>query len=141
MAPRRRLNSLSIRRAGRANWQFALTPSMRSFEKSGKLPVCPTLFLAMKHVMTPMLILFCAAFAQMTPAQQPPARTASADQTGRRLKREDVITGRVIGPDGQTVADTRVFAYRIGERHGKGQSALDDEHGNMNMVTVAASTY
>jgi carboxypeptidase family protein len=114
---------------------------MRSFEKPGKLPVCPTLFLAMKHVMTPMLILLCAALAQMTPAQQPPARTGSADQTGRRLKREDVITGRVIGPDGQPVADTRVFAYRIGERLGRGHLAMVDDDGNFKLIGLSPTAY
>jgi Carboxypeptidase regulatory-like domain len=95
----------------------------------------------MKHVMTLMLILLCTAFAQMTPAQQPPARTASADQTGRRLKREDVITGRVIGPDGQPVADTRVFAYRIGERLGRGHSAMVDDDGNFKLIGLSPTAY
>jgi hypothetical protein len=95
----------------------------------------------MKHVMTPMLILLCAAFARMGFAQQPPARTASADQTGRRLKREGVITGRVIGPDGQPMADASVFAYRIGERLGSGHSPTVDDDGNFKMVGLWPTAY
>jgi carboxypeptidase family protein len=95
----------------------------------------------MKHAMTPILILLCAVFARMTPAQQPPARTASADQSGRRLKRENVITGRVIGPDGQPVADTRVFAYRIGERLGRGHSAMADDEGNFKLIGLSPTAY
>jgi Carboxypeptidase regulatory-like domain len=95
----------------------------------------------MKYVMTPMLILLCAAFARMAPAQQPPARTAAADQTGRRLKREGVITGRVIGPDGQPMADARVFAYRIGERLGRGHSAVVDDDGNFKIVGLSPTSY
>jgi len=91
--------------------------------------------------MTPILILLCVVFAQMTPAQQPPTRTASADQTGRRLKRENVITGRVIGPDGQPVADTRVFAYRIGERLGRGHSAMVDDDGNFKLIDLSPTAY
>jgi protocatechuate 3,4-dioxygenase beta subunit len=95
----------------------------------------------MKHVMTPMLILLCAALARMAFAQQPPVGTASADQTGRRLKRENVITGRVIGPDGQPVADTRVFAYRIGERLGRGHSAMADDDGNFKLIGLSPTAY
>src|SRR5215471_11059570 len=95
----------------------------------------------MKHAMTPILILLCAAFARMAFAQQPPARTASADQTGRRLKRENVITGRVIGPDGQLVADAIVFAYRIGERLGRGHSATVDDDGNFKMIGLSPTAY
>src|SRR5262249_23373173 len=95
----------------------------------------------MKHVMTPMLILLCAALARMTFAQQPPARTAPADQTERRLKREGVITGRVIGPDGQPMADARVFAYQIGERLGSGHSATVDDDGNFKMVGLMPTAY
>src|SRR5262245_37993188 len=95
----------------------------------------------MKYVMTPILIILCAAFARMAPAQQPPARTASADQTGRRLKRENVITGRVIGPDGQPVADTRVFAYRVGERLGRGHSAMVDDDGNFKLIGLSLTAY
>ncbi len=95
----------------------------------------------MKHVMTPMLILLCAALARMAFAQQPPARTASADQTGRRLKREGVITGRVIGPDGQPMADARVFAYQIGKRLGSGHSATVDDDGNFKMVGLSPTAY
>jgi len=95
----------------------------------------------MKHVMTPMLILLCAALARMAFAQQPPARTASEDQTGRRLKREGVITGRVIGPDGQPMADARVFAYQIGKRLESGHSATVDDDGNFKMVGLSPTAY
>src|SRR5262245_45902441 len=95
----------------------------------------------MKHAMTPMLILLCVALARMTFAQQPPTRTASADQTGRRLNREDVIKGRVIGPDGQPMADAMVFAYRIGERLGRGHSAMVDDDGNFKSVRHSPTAY
>jgi hypothetical protein len=77
----------------------------------------------------------------MAPEQQPPAGTASADQTGRRLKREGDITGRVIGPDGQPMADASVFAYRIGERLGRGHSATVDDDGNFKLTGLSPSTY
>jgi Carboxypeptidase regulatory-like domain len=95
----------------------------------------------MKHVMTPILILLCATLARMAFAQQPPAGTASADQTGRRLKREGVITGRVIGPDGQPMADASVFAYQIGKRLGSGHSATVDDDGNFKMVGLSPTAY
>ena len=95
----------------------------------------------MKHVMTPMLIILFTAFARMAPAQQLPASAASADQTGRRLKREEVITGRVIGPDGQPMADASVFAYQIGERLGRGHSATVDDDGIFKMVGLSPTTY
>ncbi|HEV2664509.1 MAG TPA: carboxypeptidase-like regulatory domain-containing protein [Blastocatellia bacterium] len=88
-----------------------------------------------------MLILLCAAFARMTPAQQPPSWTAAADQTGRRLKRENVITGRVIGPEGQPMADASVFAYRIGERLGRGHSATVDDDGYFKLLGLSPTAY
>jgi hypothetical protein len=33
-----------VRREGRANWQFALPPSMRPFGKTRQTAICPTLF-------------------------------------------------------------------------------------------------
>jgi hypothetical protein len=57
------------------------------------------------------------------------------------LKREALITGRVIGPDGQPMADASVFAYKIGERLGNGHSATVDDDGNFKMVGLSPASY
>ena len=50
----------------------------------------------MRHASPLLLIVLCAAFAQITPAQQAPAKTVTPDQTEQnstRRKSEGAITG------------------------------------------------
>ncbi|MBO0801417.1 MAG: hypothetical protein J2P31_21565, partial [Blastocatellia bacterium] len=71
----------------------------------------------MKHAIIMLSLFLGAGFARIVPLRQAPAQRASSSQTGR-TKREGAITGRVIGPDGQPVADANVIAFRIGENDG-----------------------
>jgi len=95
----------------------------------------------MKHAMIPLLILLCAAFARIAPAQQSPAKTASSNQTERKPKREGEITGRVIGPDGQPAPGVRISAHRIGDRAWSRPSAASDVDGNFKLTGLAPGAY
>src|SRR5262249_46828194 len=95
----------------------------------------------MKHAMIPLLIILCAAFARIAPAQQAPAKTASSNQTERKSKREGEITGHVIGPDGQPVPGVRISTHRIGERAWSSPSAASDDDGNFKLTGLAPGAY
>src|SRR5215475_4321674 len=95
----------------------------------------------MKHAMIPLLILLCATFARIAPAQQAPVKTESTNQTDQSAKRKGAITGRIIGPDGQPAPDAAVFASRISERPGPGQSAASDDIGNFKLTGLTPGAY
>ncbi len=95
----------------------------------------------MKRPITLLLILLCAAFARIAPAQQAPAKTAPSNQIERSSKREGAITGRIIGPDGQPMAEARVSAYGISARSGSGYSATSDDDGNFKLTGLSPGAY
>ncbi len=96
----------------------------------------------MKYAMIPLLIFLSAALERIAHAQQAPAKTAPANQTELSVKREGAITGRIIGPDGQPMADAGVHAYRIGERLGVGHTAAaSDDAGNFKLTGLSPAAY
>jgi Carboxypeptidase regulatory-like domain len=95
----------------------------------------------MKHAMIPLLILFCAADAQIAPAQPTPVKTASSNQTEQNPKLEGAITGRVIGADGQPMSDVRVYGRRISESPRSHYSVASDDDGNFKLTGLSAGAY
>ena len=98
----------------------------------------------MKRVMVLLLIALCAASARTSPGRQAPEKTAPTNQTERnpaRQNREGAITGRVIGPDGQPMADARVIALRISERSGSWLSAVVADDGNFKLTGLSPGIY
>jgi hypothetical protein len=93
----------------------------------------------MKHAMILQLLLLSAAFARITPAQQAPAKTSNQPDRSARLG--GAITGRVIGPDGQGVADAEVSANRIIEGPESRRSTVSDEEGNFTLTGLSPGAY
>jgi hypothetical protein len=91
-----------------------------------------------------LLIVLCVAFAQITPAQQAPAKTVPPDQTEQnstRRKREGAITGRVIGADGQPAPDAHVFARQISDKPRSQEAELADGEGNFKLTGLSPGVY
>src|SRR5262249_14231114 len=95
----------------------------------------------MKLLMIPFSILFCAAFAQMAVAQQGPVKRAPSSQTERSPSREGAITGRVIGAEGQPMANVGVYARQISEKNRATNSATSDNDGNFNLTGLSSGAY
>ncbi len=95
----------------------------------------------MKHAMIPLSILFCAVFAQIATAQQAPAKTAPSNQPERNPKREGAITGRVIGVEGQPMANVGVYARQLVEKPRATNSATSDDDGNFKLTGLSSGAY
>jgi protocatechuate 3,4-dioxygenase beta subunit len=93
----------------------------------------------MKHAMILQLLLLSAAFVRITPAQQVPAKMSNQPDRSARLG--GAITGRVIGPDGQGVADAEVSANRIIEGPESRRSTVSDEEGNFTLTGLSPGAY
>jgi len=98
----------------------------------------------MRHPWPLLLIVLCAAFAQLTPAQAP-TKTVTRDQTEQnsaRRKREGAISGRVIGADGQPVPDAQVFAGHLGDKpRSQGGEGQADDEGNFKLTGLSPGVY
>jgi len=98
----------------------------------------------MRHASPLLLIVLCAAFAQLAPAQQAPAKTVTPDQTEQnstRRKREGAITGRVIGADSQPAPDAHVFARQISDKPRTQEAELADGEGNFKLTGLSPGAY
>ncbi|HEY7182119.1 MAG TPA: carboxypeptidase-like regulatory domain-containing protein, partial [Blastocatellia bacterium] len=96
-----------------------------------------------------LLTVICASPARTATGLQDQAKTApsnrieqnSVEQNPAPRRREGSITGRVIGPDGQPMADARVFAYRIGENSGSSHSAAVADDGSFKLTGLQPGLY
>lgn len=88
-----------------------------------------------------LLFLLLAVFARIVPAQQAPAKTSPADRIDRSPRRQGAITGRVIGPDGQPVADAAIVAIRISESPESQHSTICDDDGNFKLKGLRSGAY
>src|SRR5215475_5369995 len=96
----------------------------------------------MKRMSILLLTVICASSARTYTGLQDQAKPApsnrieqnSAEQNPAPRRREGSITGRVIGPDGQPMADARVFANRIGENSGSPHSVAVAEDGSFKLT-------
>src|SRR5262245_16036457 len=97
----------------------------------------------MRHPWPLLLIVLCAAFAQLTPAQAP-TKTVTRDQTEQnsaRRKREGAISGRVIGADGQPVPDAQVFAGHLGDKPRSQEAGQADGEGYFKLTGLSPGAY
>jgi hypothetical protein len=103
----------------------------------------------MNGMMILLLLALCVSSARTASGSQEKAKTApsnqieqnSAEQNPGRQRRDGAITGRVIGPDGQPVADARVFAYRIGEDPGSPYSVAVADDGSFKLTGLEPGIY
>ncbi len=79
-------------------------------------------------------LVFLLVFSQAASSRaQSPPRTPGA--------REGVITGRVMGEDGQPIARAKVEAYSIGPKSTRPQPAVTDAEGNFKLSGLAPAAY
>jgi hypothetical protein len=103
----------------------------------------------MNSMMILLSIALCAAPARTSPAAQEPAKASPANRVEQNpaernpatQSRKGEITGRVIGPDGQPIADATVFAYRISERPEEPHSAAVADGGNFKLTGLSPGIY
>lgn len=98
----------------------------------------------MKHITILLLMALCAAPARTFHGFQDPAKTPPSNKVEgnpARQNREGAITVRVIGPDGQPMADAVVFAYRIDESSGPPHSAAAADDGNFKLTGLPPGIY
>jgi protocatechuate 3,4-dioxygenase beta subunit len=93
----------------------------------------------MRHAMILLSFLLYPAFPRITSTQQAPAERPN--QAERSSKREGAITGRVIGPDGQPIADAEVSATRITDGPRTSRSAVSDKEGNFTVKGLSPGAY
>jgi len=98
----------------------------------------------MKHAPTLLLIVLCVAFARISLAQPQTTKAATLNQTEQNSaphKREGLITGRVIGPDGQPAPDAQVFARQISEKPRSLEWEATDDEGNFKLSGLSPGAY
>jgi len=88
-----------------------------------------------------LLIQLSTLLAQIDTAQRTTQISASTNQTDRSSKVGGAITGRIIGADGQPVADADVFAHRISENTSLASSTASDENGNFKLTGLSPGAY
>jgi len=98
----------------------------------------------MKHTPTLLLIVLCVAFERMALAQAPTTKTPTLNQTEQNSaphKHEGLITGRVIGPDGQPAPDAQVIIHQIGEKPAPRNWEATDDDGNFKLTGLSPGAY
>ncbi len=95
----------------------------------------------MKHAIPFLLVFLSVSFERLVSVQQSPVKAASSNQSEPSPKREGMITGRIIGADGQPVARVGVYAYRLSEIPGPGRSVVSDEDGNFKLTSLSPGAY